>query len=50
MPDDRETRLADVGITWKNHVPANASFPDAALQISNVVACSKPRNFRSCSW
>src|SRR4029077_10989169 len=26
----------DVGITWKNHVPANARFPDAALQISNV--------------
>ena len=27
----------DIGIAWMSHVPANASFADAALQIRNVV-------------
>ena len=31
----------DVGIVWMSHVPANASFADASLQIRNVVGLLK---------
>ena len=35
----------DVEITWMSHVPANASFADAALQIRTVCCLLQPAKF-----
>jgi len=35
----------DAGIVWMNHVPADPSFADAALQIRNVVCLLQSLQF-----